>query len=468
MNKLSGDETNSNKIITYNILSTVILYAITFFSSPIFSRMLGTSQYGVVQVYNTWHAFFAIIVGLMTRGVLPMARVKFTEKEQEAFQSSMLGLSLAAFLCVSLLTLTFHRYIVPFFGLDLKFLIVLLLHSFGTFCVLFINAKFTYEMKARNNLCISVSLSLATFLLSFLMVWLSDVESRYAGRILGTAVPYVIAGIGVIVYIFRRGKLFYSKVYWKFSLPLCLPLIFHSVSSIICSSGDRIMIQKMLSISAVGIYTLAYNFANIMDSIWVALNNSWTPFMVEYIKAKQFDILKEKSANYTRIYTCLCIGFVLLTPEVFRMFAAESYWRGAVIIPIVVISQFAIFVYAFASNYEFCFMRTDFVAIGSVIAGVSNIVLNFVFIPFWGYLGAAITTMISNVILLACHVNFAKKLTQKNWVYSIRMFVPAVLGIAVATTVYYMCYDLWPVRWMMAIAVGIYMIMDIYKRKSIF
>lgn len=468
MNKSSDNVPSSNKIITYNVLSTVILYAITFFSSPIFSRLLGTSQYGVVQVYNTWHAFFAIIVGLMTRGVLPMARVKFTEEEQAPFQSSMLGLSLVSFFCVSLLTIAFQRYIIPFFGLDLKFLIVLLLHSFGTFCVLFINAKFTYEMKARNNLCISVSLALGTFLLSFLMVWLSDTEYRYSGRILGTAIPYIIAGIGTAVYIFRKGKLFYSKIYWKFSLPLCLPLIFHSFSAIICASGDRIMIQKMLSTSSVGIYTLAYNFANIMDSIWVALNNSWTPFMVDYIKEKQFDVLKNKSENYTRIFACLCIGFILLTPDVFRMFASEPYWHGAVIIPIVVISQFAIFVYAFASNYEFCFMRTDFVAIGSVIAGVSNVLLNFVFISIWGYLGAAITTAISNVILLICHVSFAKRLAQKNWVYSIRMFMPALLGIAAATTVYYICYELWPVRWILASVVGIYMILDVYKRKSIF
>lgn len=459
---------SSNKIVFYNALSTIILYAISFFSAPIFSRMLGTSHYGVVQVYDTWHSFFAIIVGLMTRGILPMARVKYTEEEQERFQSSALGLSVVAFGVVCAIVMVFRHYIVPFFGLDTRFLVILLLHSFGTYCVYFINAKFTYEMKAKNNMVISVVIALATFGLSLPLIKLCNPENLYAGRILGIALPYVIAGALSLGYIFRRGKVFFCFEYWKFALPLCLPLIFHSISGMVCASSDRIMIQKMISVSAVGIYALASNFANIMNSIWGALNNSWTPFMVDYIKTGQYALLKEKSMNYTRLFACLCIGFILLTPEVFHLFADAEYWEGVKIIPVVVMSHFVIFIYAFASNYEFCFMRTDFMAVGSVIAGLSNVLLNLVFINLWGYTGAAVATFMSNGILLACHVHFAKKLAGDKWVYSVKMFVMPILGIAVAATAFYLCYDFWLVRWILAAITGVYMLGDIYKRKSIF
>lgn len=459
---------SSNKIIFYNMLSTIILYAIAFFSSPVFSRVLGVHQYGLVQVYNTWHAFFAIIIGLMTRGVLPMARIQYAEELQESFQSCALGLSITAFLTISVITLLFQRYIVPLFGLNLKFLVVLLVHSFGTFCVLFLNAKFTYEMRASNNMLLSVFLALTTFGLSFALIQRVEADARYAARILGMAIPYILAGIGTVIYIFRQGKLFYHAEYWKFIIPLCLPLIFHSISGMVCSSGDRIMIQKMMSVSAVGIYTLSYNFANVMDSIWVSLNNSWTPFMVDYIKENQYELLRKRSRNYTRIFTCLCIGFILLTPEVFRIYADESYWSGAAIIPIIVMSQFAVFIYAFASNYEFCFLRTDFIAVGSVIAGVCNVVLNLVLIPIWGYMGAAITTLLANIILFLCHARFAKKLAKEKWIYSAGMFIPSVLCLAIATVIYYIFYEVWLVRWLLAIAVGIYMLFDVYNRKSIF
>ena len=69
------------------------------------------------------------------------------------------------------------------------------------------------------------------------------------------------------------------------------------------------------------------------------------------------------------------------------------------------------------------------VAIGSVIAGITNIVLNFIFITLLGYLGAAIATVLSNIVLVIVHTCFAKKLVKDKWVYNVRMFAPAVIGL---------------------------------------
>lgn len=463
-----SNKANSNKLIFYNTLSTIILYAITFFSAPIFSRLLGVDNYGIVQVYNTWVSFFVVILGLYTRGTLAIAKVNFEEDEFKKYQSSVLFLSLIGFLVILIVMLVFCPVIVDFFGLGLGYLIIMLLQSFGTYCVYFINTKFTYEMQAQNNLVISVTLALINFGLSFFLIKILDGEHLYTGRILGMAIPYVTAGIIIIIYIFKQGKTFYNKKYWKFCLPLCLPLIFHGISGIICSSSDRVMIQKMIDVTAVGIYALAYNFANIMDSIWGALHNSWDPFFFEYVKNNQCDELKHRSQNYIRLYSCLSIGFILLTPEVYRIFASEQYWEGASIIPIVVLSSYAIFVYAFAANYEFCYKRTDMVAIGSVIAGITNIVLNFIFITLLGYLGAAIATVLSNIVLVIVHTCFAKKLVKDKWVYNVRMFAPAVIGLIIAMVLYYGFYDIWFIRWGCAIIVGVYMIWNIYKEKTIF
>lgn len=463
-----SNKVSSNKLILYNTLSTIILYAITFFSAPLFSRLLGTDNYGVVQVYNTWVSFFVVILGLYTRGTLSIAKVNFDDDEFVRYQSSVLCLSLTGFAIIFILMMIFHPIIVSFFGLDLKYLIIMLFQSFGTYCVYFINTKFTYEMKAKYNLMISVSLALVNFGLSYLLIKILRAEKLYTGRILGMAIPYTFAGVIVIAYVFKQGKTFFNKRYWKFCMSLCLPLIFHGISGIICASSDRIMIQKMIGLTAVGIYALAYNFANIMDSIWGALHNSWDPFFFEYVKNKQFEELQIRSVKYIRLFSCLSIGFILLTPEVFKIFASSEYWEGAIIIPVVVLSCYAIFVYAFAANYEFCFKRTDMVAIGSVIAGVANIILNFIFIKWLGYLGAAIATVLSNILLALVHILFAKKLVKDKWVYNVKMFIPSIIGLSIACMLYYCFYSIWYIRWVTAMIVGIYMLWNIYKDESIF
>ena len=466
--RLLNNKANSNKLVLYNTISTILLYAITFFSAPLFSRLLGTTNYGVVQVYNTWVSFFVVILGLYTRGTLSIAKVNMDEDEFLRYQSSVLFLSVCAFAIIFIVMLLFHPVIVPFFGLDLKYLVLMLLQSFGTYCVYFINTKFTYEMKAQYNLIISVTLAIVNFGLSYLLIKVLNAEHLYSGRILGMAFPYIVAGIIILVYIFKQGKTFYNKKFWKFCLPLCLPLIFHGISGIICASSDRVMIQKMIGLTAVGIYSLAYNFANIMDSIWGALHNSWDPFFFEFVKNDQLQELKRRSCNYIRLYSCLAIGFILLTPEVFKIFASSEYQEGAKIIPIVVLSCYAIFVYSFAANYEFCYKRTDIVAIGSAIAGAVNIGLNYIFIGWLGYFGAAVATVLSNVLLAVLHILFAKKLVKDKWAYDIKMFLPAAIGLSLAILLYYNCYSIWSIRWAYAIGAGIYMLWKIYKTKAIF
>lgn len=464
----SDKKTSSNKLVLYNTLSTILLYAITFFSAPLFSRLLGTEEYGVVQVYNTWVSFFTVILGIYTRGTLSIAKVHYSVDEFKPYQSSVLFLSLVSFIIIFLLMLLFSDAIVLFFGLGLEYLVIMLFHSFGTYCVFFLNTKFTYEMKAQNNLIVSVTIALVNFLLSYVLIITLSAEHLYTGRIVGMASPYIISGLIILIYVLKQGKVLYSKKYWKFCLPLCLPLVFHGVSGIICSSSDRIMLQKMVGLTAVGIYGLAYNFANIMDSVWGALHNSWDPFFFEFVKHNQLDDLKRRSIRYIRLFACICICFILLTPEVYRLFASYEYWDGIKIIPLVVMGEYTIFVYAFAGNYEFCFKRTDIVAIGSVIAGLSNVIMNYFFIGLWGYMGAAIATLFSNIVLATVHILFARRLVKEKWVYDVWMFVPSIIGIFFATILFYICDDYWGVRWLLAAVVGSYTIMNIYKERAIF
>lgn len=459
---------NSNKLVLYNTLSTIILYAITFFSAPLFSRLLGKNEYGVVQVYNTWVTFFVVISGLYTRGTLAIAKINFSANDFKKYQSSVLFLSVVGFSIILGIVIIASPIVVPFFGLKIGYLILMMFHSFGTYCVYFINTKFTYEMKAKNNLIISVSLAMLNFVLSYVLIKTLNVEHLYLGRILGMSFPYIVAGFLIIIYVFYQGKTLYNRKYWKFCFPLCIPLIFHGISGVICASSDRIMVQQIIGIGAVGIYSLAYNFANSIDSVWNALHNSWDPFFFEYIKTDKYDELLKRSKKYIRLFTCISIVFILCSPEVFHIFASKEYWEGATIIPIVILSEYSIFVYSFAANYEFAFKRTDVVAIGSVIAGIVNIVLNFWLINVQGYFGAALATLLSNMILAIVHIMFARKLVKDKWIYSIKLFIPAVMGLIIAVVLYYYCFLLVFIRYIIAVIICIYICGKIYKDRTIF
>ena len=59
-------------------------------------------------------------------------------------------------------------------------------------------------------------------------------------------------------------------------------------------------------------------------------------------------------------------------------------------------------------------------------------------------------------------------LLKKDYPVKGKSFVVGFLFVVVASGLYYFLFDLWVIRWFIAIIVGLYEIIRIKKRKSIF
>lgn len=88
------------------VASNVILKGISFITLPIFSRLLSTSEYGVVSVYSSWVLLISIITTLtIWGGVFNVGMVKHSN-DRETIISSFQGLACTitlAFLVISAL-----------------------------------------------------------------------------------------------------------------------------------------------------------------------------------------------------------------------------------------------------------------------------------------------------------------------------------------------------------------------------
>jgi len=114
-------------------------------------------------------------------------------------------------------------------------------------------------------------------LLSILLILLVFNNKRYFGRIIGSALPVVVSGFALLIYVFRKGEKFIEPVYWKYALVISVPLIFHTLAGIINSQFDRIFINKYVGISEAGIYSFAYNIGLIINILWTSTNQAWVP-----------------------------------------------------------------------------------------------------------------------------------------------------------------------------------------------
>ena len=72
------------------VFCSVVQKGIAFITTPIFTRMMSTEEYGLVSVYSSWLSILTVILTFqLATGVYNKAMIKY-EKERNAYTSSML------------------------------------------------------------------------------------------------------------------------------------------------------------------------------------------------------------------------------------------------------------------------------------------------------------------------------------------------------------------------------------------
>ena len=457
-----------NGTAALNIASTVLLQGVAFLSTPIFTRVLGVSQYGLYSVYNSWVTILACIMGLGTGAVLGTGMYAFKEKYY-CFRSSTLLLGTLISLTLIALTMAFAPWVAKTLEYSALMLGLILIAAFSHYVVTFFQNACIYERKAVDNFVVSVLISVSTVGLSLLLITRYPWENKYLGRVYGGTIPYIIVGVIVWIKIFFKEKTWLRRAYCRFALCVGFPVVFHSLAQNILGQSDRVMMQFAgIASSEIGIYSLFYSITMVLNTILSALNTSWCPFYYEDVDAQAWEKLDVKCKNYIELFTVLTVGFTLLSREGSYLMADESFRGGLNLIPILVFAVYFTFMYQFPVNFEFFHKRTKIIACGTIGAGVLNIALNACMIPAWGMYGAAIATSISYGALFIMHYVIVRRMKEHPYHLHARVFVPGLAAATGACILYFALADKWYIRWGMGCALGIYEIFRIYKRKTIF
>ena len=262
-----------SNVIIWQIISKFSVQGISIITTPIFTRLMTTSEYGRFTNYNAWIAVLNIFVGLQTQGSIANARIKYNSEEYNRYLSSIYSISLLAYGLGIAVAIILKESLALIFTVDSRLIPIMIVHSFFSFTVSFYSEKLIQEKAVEKNGVISFFIAMVTAGLSVMLVRCMTSE-RYIGRIYGAVIPMVIVGIIEIILIYKKGKLFVERSYWKYCLALTFPLIFHGVSGMILSLSDRIMLTKMARDEITGVYGVAYALAAILNTIWMAFNSS--------------------------------------------------------------------------------------------------------------------------------------------------------------------------------------------------
>lgn len=415
-----------NSAIWYT-LGSFFLKGVNFFTMPIFINLLTTAEMGKVTVYSTWGAVVAILVSLGIEGTVGSAKANLKEEEYTEYLSSVLVLATVSFIIMFILSIIFRNKLIELMGLDTSLILILLIQSFFSFVISFVLATFTFDRNHKAYLSISCLSTILNIVLSISII-LSLNNDKYLGRIYGWAISTIVIGVILYIKIILKGKTYISLKYWKFCLPIALPLIFHNLSHLLLNQADILMLEKFTTESIVGIYGVLYTIGSIINIIQIAINGAWVPWYYEALKKGDKEGLRDKSVKYIIIFTLLTVMFMLGVPEVIKLFSSREYWSGIPLVYIVIMGYYFVYLYTFPANFQFYSKETKFIALGTITAALINVVFNFILIPYIGMYGAAIATLLSYVVLFSMHFTIVKyKFKHQDFPFKYNLYAIAVV-----------------------------------------
>ena len=459
---------NVNKTIALNIGSMVLLQGIAFFTTPIFTRILGAGQYGIYAVFYSWVMIFSCILGIGTGTTLSTGRYQFRNEYYE-FRSSILLFGSLISVLIIVIGMIFIRPISYILEYSVLMTVLIYIMAFAQYIINFAQNAFVYEKQADKNFILSVSLSFSTVALSLILIPHFANENKVFGRIYGAVIPTVIIAIIVWLMLYLKKPSVIHKKYCKYGLVVGVPVVFHTLAQNVLTQSDRVMMQHMdISDVEIGIYSLFYTLVSVLGIVLNSLNTSWCPFYYDDIDSKNWKELEEKCENYIELFSVLTIGFLMLSREVSYVLGGSEYWSGISVIPILVLGVYFTFMYQFPVNFEFFHKKTQIIAMGTLLAAVVNIILNTVFIPIWGMYGAAVATAISYVILFILHFFIVTHMKECSYHLKVVKFIPGLLSVLVGILLFYILCDYWYFRWGIGLLLGCYELWRILKRKRVF
>ena len=401
----------SAKAAFWFLVCSILQKGISTITTPVFTRLLTTEEYGNYNVFNSWLGIISVIITLsLANGVNVRGVVKFSESK-DAFTSSIQGLTLTSITVSTLIYALQYEFWNRLFSLTTVQMIAL-------FVIIWTNAVFDiwsgykrvqFSYKGLTALSVLIAVARPAVGIYFVM----HAEDKVTARILGIALVQIIGYAWLFVFQLKKGRRFFDAQFWKYAILYSLPLIPQGLAEIVLNSSDRIMVSKMIGDSAAGIYSLAYSLAQLMLIIGSALTRTITPWIYQRLKENRLKDIPSVATFSLLLVAGTNLALIAIAPEAVKIFAPPEYYEAIWIIPPLAMSVVSMFLCDLFCKLEFYYEKTYFVMIASTIAAVVNIVLNYIFIGKYGYFAAGYTTLFCFSIDAAGHYFFMRNIARK-------------------------------------------------------
>ncbi len=438
-------ELKKNTIII--AVSNIGSRAILFMLAPLYSYFLSKSQYGTMDLITTTVSLLGPLFCLDIYEATFRFASDSEEEKRTVYSSSMavcfLGLVMGLVVIAASIAIGKNSNLIVF---TVLFTVLTVLNN--------VMSQFARGQGAMKTFALSGIVN-AIFLLASNVVFLYFLHMELRGWLLS----YFIAKIITFLYLFWRTDFIhcFSVKYVDQScirrmLKYCIPLMPTAIMWWIMNMSDRYMLTFFLGTAVTGVYAVAGKIPSILSVFENIFYQAWQTTAIKSLMDKNREALySDVLGKYIEVIALGCVMILIVLRPFIEFLFAEPYHPAVGPAPILVL---CIAIHAVAGNLGALytvFKVTRGALFTSFAGAVVNIGLNLIFIPRYGMVGAALTTIIGYTVtlllrwfdirhfvklklnaariavaLLVLLVQFALYYNSSAWSYLVRCLIAAV------------------------------------------
>lgn len=363
------------------------------------ARYLGTEGYGVINYGLSFINIFTIICKLGIDSIIVNELVKNKGKRDELLGTT-LGLRLMSSLCS--LIITYIAVIILKPG-ETVVLLITMIQSISLIFTAFDTVDFYFQSILKSKYTAwarSISYPLVC-LFRLILVFLKADIRYFAGA---TVLDTLTIGIVLLLFYLKKesGGFKFSWITARYLLRYSKPFILANLLVTIYTQMDRIMVGTMANDAEVGIYSAAMTIANLWIFIPNAIIDSARPLIMEQkAMGKQGLYLmryKQLYAGISWISLAAGIFFTVFSKPVIWIIYGEQYMTSVPVLMILIWSRWFSLLGVARNIWMVCEDKSRYVKWFIGIGAFLNVVFNYILIPIWGASGAAVATLVTELL----------------------------------------------------------------------
>lgn len=444
------------------LLKNMGLFAIGSFSTkllqflliPLYTRVLTDYQYGVIDMLQSVATLLIPLISLtIYESVFRYAMEK--EKNPKAVLSVGLLISLVNTVVFSILAVIAYKITkYEYIYITVLYIVTHILRS--------VIAQFTRAIEKLKTYTVDNILNvLITILVNILLIVKFDMG--IAGYLIG----YIVANVFSVIFLSIAVKIHkyidfknIEKKLLKQMLKFSMPLIPNTICWWIISFLDRVMITHFYSASVNGVYSVANKIPSIITIIVGIFFDAWQISANKEFKNEK--VAKFYTEIFDKLFSMVFMMSACIIPFsqiIIRIITGEAFWDAWIYMPILLMATSVFSLAQFLGSIYTASKNTNMAFVTNIVAAVVNFVLNWIFLVYIGPIGAAISTLISYVVLWIYRVINTRKIIKIEYNTNKIVLTIALITLEMVSTV--LKFNLW------YIVAGASMLAIIYINKSI-